>query len=124
MYKFLGWFNVALLIFNFLSYSLRVINKRIKSKILTDIIKFLKKYHKISGVLLIIFGFVHGYLALGYNFYLHTGSILWVLIISMFASFIIGKFSLFKHKWIYFHRILSFSLLVFLLIHLINPWLF
>jgi hypothetical protein len=44
MYKYLGWFNVALLIYSLTLYFLRLINKKLKSKSLKDILKMTRKY--------------------------------------------------------------------------------
>lgn len=124
MVEFLGWFNVSLLVFNFSSFPLRLLNQKLKNGKLTFLIRFLKKYHKITGLFLVISGFIHGFLALGYNFYFHTGSLLWWMIILMFLFYLLGKLKFLKRKWIYFHRNLGVLLVAFLLIHLLNPWLF
>ncbi|ACJ76400.1 hypothetical protein THA_1979 [Thermosipho africanus TCF52B] len=89
MIGFLGWLNVSLLVFNFISFPLRLLNQKLKNVKLAVLIRFLKKYHKLTGLFLIISGFVHGFLALGYSFYFHTGSLLWWTIILMFLFYIL-----------------------------------
>jgi hypothetical protein len=128
--EILGWINVFLLVFNLsLFISRRIYINFIKDK-KSKIAKYfvvtmniLKKYHKLSGILLIITGIIHGYLALNGNIYLHTGMILWLGIILMFLMYWLGKMPTFKKIWVRWHRYLGFILIILLLIHLINPWL-
>ncbi|PLV56024.1 hypothetical protein [Thermotoga sp. SG1] len=128
MFRVLGWINVGLLIFNLFPFFVRVIYKlKRESRLLfhmMNIAKYFRKYHKLSGLVLIVLGFVHGYLALGGYIYFHTGTLLWILITTMFLIYLLGKLRFFRRHWIIFHRYLGVSLLVFLLLHLLTPWLF
>jgi hypothetical protein len=128
--ELLGWINVFLLVFNIsLFISRRIYINFIKdkksktAKYFVVIMNVLKRYHKLSGILLIITGIIHGYLALNGNLYLHTGMILWLGIILMFSMYLLGKVQVFKKVWVKWHRYLGFILIILLLIHLINPWL-
>ncbi|WP_206075992.1 hypothetical protein [Marinitoga lauensis] len=126
----LGWLNVFFLSFNLSLFVVRRIyrvfirnkNYRIE-KYFIGIIKILQRYHKLSGILLIITGIIHGYIELNGNLYLHTGIILWFGIILMFLVYLLRKIKLFKKAWIKWHRYVGFILIILLLIHLIDPWL-
>ncbi|MBM7559707.1 hypothetical protein [Marinitoga litoralis] len=128
--EILGWINVFLLVFNLSLFISRRIYKNFikdkKSKIakyFVVVMNVLKKYHKLSGILLVINGIIHGYIALNKNLQLHTGLILWLSIVLMFSLYLLGRIELFKKNWIKWHRYLGFILIILLLIHLINPWL-
>ncbi|GAB6189033.1 hypothetical protein JCM30566_07720 [Marinitoga arctica] len=129
--EFLGWLNVFFLSFNLSLFIIRrlykyfIKNKKSqKAKFIVKLMFYLKKYHKLSGILLIIFGIIHGYLALNGNLYFHTGVILWLGIVLMFGLYFLSKIEYFKFFWIKLHRYVGLGLIILLLIHLINPWLF
>lgn len=67
MYSILGWLNALLLILMILPFILVRANKMIfkgKNKGLQSITKLLRKVHKQMGLVLVVTGITHGYLAL------------------------------------------------------------
>jgi hypothetical protein len=86
-------------------------------------IQVFSQAHRLTGIALIISGITHGILALGGFFSLHTGTLLWVSILVIFALYLVGKARLLK-KWLLFHRIADMCFWGLLILHLTNPWLF
>lgn len=128
MYRILGWINVGLLLFNLFPFFVRIIYYRMKKSpvlsYLMKIARLFRRYHKLSGLTLVVLGIIHGYLALGGYLYFHTGMLLWILIVSMFVLYLLGRLPFFRRSWLFLHRYLGVSLLAFFLLHLIKPWLF
>lgn len=73
MYKILGWTNAIVTIILILPFALQSIFKK-KEGILSSIIKLLRKFHKVLGMVIFISIAFHGIMALG-SFSLHTGTI-------------------------------------------------
>lgn len=85
MATFLAWLNILLILYLF---SLFFLNRytRWKGRYITTSLKMgivkLQKFHKPAGMILMILGLVHGYLALGNRFDInHSGFMLWVLVL-------------------------------------------
>jgi hypothetical protein len=129
IYEVLGWINVFLLILNGSLFILKKIYKNYKfknSKNKTKYLSLLKKisfFHKINGLLIILIAIIHAYLILGTVFYIHTGSILLILIIINFLLYIFKNLKIFK-KWLLIHKLNTIIIFTALIIHLTNPWIF
>ncbi|WP_308644912.1 hypothetical protein [Oceanotoga sp.] len=129
IYEVLGWINVFLLILNGSLFILKKIYKNYKFKNSKNKIKYLsllKKisfFHKINGLLIILIAIIHAYLILGTVFYIHTGSILLILIIINFLLYIFKNLKIFK-KWLLIHKLNTIIIFTALIIHLTNPWIF
>ncbi|MDO7975292.1 hypothetical protein [Oceanotoga teriensis] len=129
IYEILGWINVFLLILNGSLFILKKIYKNYKFKNSKNKIKYLsllKKisfFHKINGLLIILIAIIHAYLILGTVFYIHTGSILLILIIINFLLYIFKNLKIFK-KWLLIHKLNTIIIFTALIIHLTNPWIF
>lgn len=121
MYFTLGYLSTCLLIILLLPYVLRILNKQVlrNNKNISNIIKLLKKYHKVSGILFAIIAIIHGYMKLG-SIKLHTGSLLYIsaLITIIFGIlFSIKK----KKKFLKFHKIFVSITIAFWLVHILFP---
>ena len=122
MYSILGWLNALLLILMILPFILVRANKMIfkgKNKGLQSITKLLRKVHKQMGLVLVVTGITHGYLALG-GFILHTGTLLYL---SLIATGSMGFLFYRKKKKILLqlHRYLAALVIALLALHLIFP---
>ena len=122
-YKFFAWLNVVLLVIQLAPYLLVRLNKeflKTKNKTYLTLTKGLRKYHKQTGALLLVTGIIHGYLALGGQLRLHTGTILYLAIV---LSAILG-FGFFKKKQkqlLKVHRTMALLIVLLFLIHFLTP---
>ena len=118
--EFLGWVNIALVIIAGLLFMLRRMNKLIytnKNATLKKIVKFLSRIHPYIGITLLITAYIHGELALGTIFKVHTGSLAWTIIFIMMLIALIGKRFRIKY-WLKLHRTLAILLMFSVLLHL------
>lgn len=101
-------------------------NLKLKNKALNDlmkkIVKILSRYHKAAAICLIILGLFHGWIALGGQFRLHTGVLLWFSIITNLLIFMVGRYYK-KPKWLKVHRIMALFVMLLLVLHLTIPYL-
>ncbi len=124
-YRILGWIVFSLAIFNTCLFIIRQILKRTKWKKLRPANKIFTKFHRISGLLMVVLAPIHGFIALGNNFYWHTGLLAYLFILGLLATYIIGKtIKKMKISWRIFHRIVDLLAWVIIIIHLARPWLF
>ena len=89
---FLGWLNVVLVVTAGSLFGLRRLNKYVygnKNTTLKKIVKPLSKIHPYVGSALLISALIHGDLALGTVFKLHTGPLAgWILLLMMLVALI------------------------------------
>jgi predicted ferric reductase len=116
----LGIVNIVLTVLAALLFSLRRINKYAfsnKNAALKKIVKPLSKAHPIIGFLLLISAYLHGDLALGSMFRVHTGPLTWwVLLVMMLVAMIGRRFKI--KNWIKIHRVLAIIMALSVLLHL------
>lgn len=121
MYSILGYVSVGLLVLLVLPYVLRIINTKFlkRNKRVNNVIKFLKKYHKLFGAAALIISLIHGYMALG-GLRLHTGSLVFM---SMALAAITGMLFAKKKKKILLtlHRAFSALSIALLGLHYFFP---
>ncbi|MBN2880379.1 MAG: hypothetical protein JXN65_12205 [Clostridia bacterium] len=120
MYPVLGWINVGIVVILLIPF---VILKGVKNKdsFLFKLKKFLSKFHRPLGALLVVSAVVHGYLAL-HKIALHTGTL--VAVAALITMFVGGMFISMKKKPILtLHKVLGMVLVVLLVVHLVVPWL-
>jgi hypothetical protein len=118
--SFLGILNVILVVLAGLLFTLRRVNKygfSNKNTTLRKIVKPLSKLHPFVGVTLLISAYIHGELALGSVFRIHTGSLAWWILLLMMLVALIGKKFRIK-QWLKIHRILAILMIVSVLLHL------
>lgn len=118
--ELLGIVNIVLAALAVSLFSLRRINKYAfsnKNAPLKKIVKPLSKAHPIIGIILLISAYLHGDLALGSIFRIHTGPLTWWVLLAMMLVATIGK--KFKIKnWIQVHRALAIIMVLSVLLHL------
>lgn len=118
MYQVLGWVNIAAVMILLLPFSLNFYSKKEKG-VINSFGRFLRKFHKILGIVMLISVIVHGLLALG-SITLHTGTIVGVayIITGVFGVlFVILK----KKEMFTIHRYFAVAFVLLIVIHLLLP---
>lgn len=117
---FLGWLNVLLALIAGSLFLSRRINKYFfsnKNQFLRKLMKPLSKIHPYVGVVLLISAYLHGDLALGTIFRIHTGPLAWwILLLMMFVALIGKKYRI--KNWLKVHRTLATLFAISILLHL------
>jgi hypothetical protein len=101
-------------------FLLRRINKYAsanKNAILKKIVKQLSKINPYVGITLLISAYIHGDLALGTIFQIHTGPLIWWVLLLMMLLGTLGKKYRVKH-WRKMHQILAILFVVSVFVHL------
>lgn len=117
---FFGWLNVLLALAAASLFTLRRVNKQWfanKNAAIKNLLKPLSKAHPYIGAALLIFAYLHGDIALGTIFKLHTGPLTWWILLIMMLIALIGK----KYKvthWLVAHRTLAGALFIAIFLHL------
>ena len=122
--EFLGGLNVLLAFVALSLFLLRRLNKHLlnnKNTFIKKIQKPLSKIHPFVGIALLFFAYLHGDLALGSLFRVHTGPLAWFFLFAMMLVGTIGKKYRVKN-WLKIHRSLAavFVLSIFLHLYLRN----
>jgi predicted heme/steroid binding protein len=118
--RFLGLTNIVLAGIAGSLFLFRRINKYVwanKNERIKKLLKPLSKIHPYIGMTLVVTAFIHGTLALGTLFRVHTGPLAWLILVLMMVVALLGK----KHKiknWVQVHRSLAILLVIAILIHL------
>lgn len=121
-FRLLGWINAIALTIVLAPFVLNFINRKaFKNKNLgiRKIVSSLRKFHKPLGIILMVTGLIHGYMALG-TFRLHTGTILYLSIIitgALGGSFYRTK----KRNFFVWHKRMAFLSVALLLLHYFYP---
>ncbi|SDB95202.1 hypothetical protein [Geotoga petraea] len=129
IYLVLGEITAFLLILNICYYLVKLYYKRHKFSSKEAKQKFIQRmkkisiFHRYNGIIIVILAIIHGTLALGTIFTLHTGTILLSAIIINLLIYVLGRLKLLK-KWLLIHRYMAFLIFIFLIIHLTVPSLF
>lgn len=124
---FFGWLNIILAIVAGALFTLRRVNKYAynnKNDTLKKILKPLSKIHPAIGITLLLTAFLHGDLALGSVFKVHTGPLAWWILLLMLLTVILGKQFKLIPQWIKIHRVLAVLLGVSVVLHMLVRNLF
>lgn len=121
-FRFFGNLNLALLIIVMLPYALNFLNRKFfktKNENYRNAVKWARAIHKPAGVLLLIFGLVHGYMVFR-SVRFHTGTVLYVLIIVQ--GILGGALYRKKSKTLFkAHRVTAFVVSALFLLHWLAP---
>lgn len=121
-YRLLGQINGIALIILVLPFALNFMNRKIfrnKNIQIRSLVKFIRKFHKPLGIILIVTGIAHGYMALG-SIRLHTGSILYIS--TILTGALGGSFHRTKKKIFFiWHKRMAFLSVALLLLHYFYP---
>lgn len=122
-FRLLGQISALLLLIQILPYTLNFLNRKLiktKSPGFRTFMKWLRKTHKYTGVLLLLIAAYHGYLAMG-RIQLHTGTVLYLMVILTAIAgygFHIKK----KKEILQVHRLLAGIMVLLLALHYFAPW--
>lgn len=122
-YSNLGWLSVIIIGILVASYVLKFLNKKFfkfKSPLYRKILTIFRKIHKPLGIALLIIPLIHGYMALGTLFRLHTGTLLYISLLitaTMGGSF----YKLKKKEFFVWHKRMALITVVLFLIHFFFP---
>lgn len=122
-YRVLGWVSVTLAVLAASPYWLRMLNNwtfKTRDKRFINLLKVLRKVHKIAGLLLAAIALYHGYLALGRNLRLHTGLLVYL---SFALTAGLGAIHLLvKDKRAFKgHKVMALVSFLLFLLHLLKP---
>lgn len=121
-FRLLGWINVIALTIVLSPFVLNFINRKAfknKNMAIREIVKLLRKFHKPLGIILVVTGIVHGYMALG-SLRLHTGTILYLS--TLITGILGGAFYRTKKRAFFvWHKRLAFLSVALLLLHYFYP---
>ncbi len=102
---------------------LKFLNRKLfktKNDLYKKTITFFRKIHKPLGIAILIIPLIHGYMALGTLFRLHTGTLLYLSILTT-ASLGGSFFKLKKKKLFVWHKRMAFITVILFLIHFYFP---
>ena len=124
IYSILGWVSLGLAVAASSPYWLRMLNNwtfKTKDKRFFSLLKFLRKLHKVLGLLLAAIAIAHGYLALSGQIRLHTGLLVYA---GFIVTVILGIWHYrTKNKKVFkAHKAMVLVSFLLLLLHLIKPW--
>ena len=121
MASFLGWINALSAL---LMGGIYPIKKRTASnQALIPLYRVVRKLHPLIGSLMVVIGGYHGYLMLGENLRIHSGTLVWLVLILMGAAAMIGQaVKPLQKKWRPLHRILGVIMLLLLVAHIVSPY--
>lgn len=118
--SFLGGVNVLFAMVAGSLFILRRVNRRVlanENAFIKKLLKSLSKVHPYIGGILLVTAYVHGDLALGTLFKIHTGPLIWWLLFAMMFVALAGK----KYRvkpWLKVHRILAACVAFSIILHL------
>lgn len=122
--SWVAWISVALAVALSSIYILRemiVRSNTKKGKLYSSIVyvnKYLRKSHKLLGMLLIVTGLVHGIFSNQSIISLNMGTVTWVLSILLGLNWNARKYKFINKSRMYYHRILAVVFTISLVIHL------
>lgn len=122
--SWVAWISMALAIALSSIYILRKIIERLNTKtgkLYSSIVyvnKYLRKLHKLLGILLIATGLVHGIFSNQSIRSLNAGTLTWILSILLGLNWKVRKYKFKNKSWMYYHRILAVVFTISLIIHL------
>jgi len=118
--EFLGGLNILLAIIALSLFLLRRLNRHLlknKNPFIKQVQKPLSKAHPFIGVAMLFFAYLHGDLALGTLFRIHTGPLVWFVLFVMMLVGTLGKKYRLKN-WLKIHRSLAAVLVLSIFLHL------
>lgn len=123
-FRLLGWLSVILAVIATSPYWLRKLNSwtfKTKDKRLLNLLKVLRKAHKIAGLLLAAIAIYHGYLALNGGLRLHTGTLVYL---SFLLTVLLGVVHFYKKDKRAFkgHKVMALVSVLLFALHLLKPW--
>ena len=123
-FRLLGWASIILAVIATSPWWLRKLNSltfKTKDKRFTNLLKFLRKAHKVAGLLLAVVAIYHGWLALNGGLKLHTGTLVYL---SFLLTVLLGIVHFYKKDKKAFkgHKVMALLSVLLFALHLLKPW--
>jgi len=118
----LAWVSVIVAILLSIIYILRkVVKKAGRTKLFWQRLnRFLRKHHKILGLVLIGTGLIHGLYCSESVWTLNLGTVCWVFSILLGLNWLVKKQLIGRKGWMFYHRFLTIAFTVFMLLHIVD----
>lgn len=118
----MAWISIWLAIVLAIIYILRKQAKELTrfKVVIEQINRFLRRHHKILGLVLIATGLLHGLFSSEKVWTLNLGTIAWVLSVLLGLNWLFKKALPVRKGWMYYHRALTVAFTVILLMHVAN----
>ena len=113
-----AWIALILTFLLVVIWALRLFCRKKKIKPLMAVNRWLRRHHKLIGLLLIGAGAVHGLLSSDALFSLNIGTVTWIISILLGLNWLLRKKM--KKAWMAVHRLLTAAFAVLLVIHILN----
>ena len=116
-----AWISVLLAVLLSVIFVMRVIiKKNTDTPKLKKVNRFLRKHHKLLGILLVGTGFIHGYFSSEKILSFNIGTLSWVVSILLGINWMIrSKLSKWK-GWMFYHRLMTLIFIATIVIHVID----
>ena len=115
-----AWIALILTFFLIIIWGLRLICKNKKPRLLYVINRWLRKHHKLTGLVLILSGLVHGLFSSDALFSLNWGTATWAISVLLGLNWMLRKKLNTKKPWMIYHRVLTVIFTVLLIVHILN----
>lgn len=123
-YVFFAWLSVIALGIVLVPYVMNFLNRKLlktKNETYRKTLKFFRKLHKPAGILFVIAAYIHGYMVMGTVFRLHTGSLLYLFVLST-AILGVVFYKRKRRPWFRWHKITALISVILFLLHFFKPW--
>ena len=118
----LAWVSLIVAILLSTIYILRKAIKKAgrTKKLWKRLNRFLRKYHKILGLVLIGTGLIHGLFSSESVWTLNLGTVCWVFSILLGLNWLVKKQLSGRKGWMFYHRFLTITFIVFIVLHIVD----
>lgn len=116
----LAWAALILAFLVVIIWVMRLVIKNRKPYFLFKINRWLRRHHKIIGMLLIAAGLAHGLLSDQTVFSLNLGTVSWIICVLLGISWLLRKKFSIKKAWMYCHRLLTVAFVALIVIHIVD----
>ena len=113
-----AWIALVLTFFSVIIWVLRLAGKKKKIPLLSAVNRWLRRRHKLIGILLIAAGAVHGLFSSDALFSLNLGTVTWIVSILLGINWLFYK--KLKKTWMTLHRLLTVAFVALLVIHILD----
>lgn len=115
-----AWVALILSFLLVVIWALRLICKNKKPRFLYSVNRWLRKHHKLIGILMIATALIHGLFSSDALLSLNWGTATWIVSILLGLSFFLRKKLNMKKTWMTYHRLLTFAFVVLIIVHIVN----
>jgi len=118
----LAWISVILTVLLAVIFILRKLLRRSErlKPALASLNRFLRRHHKILGLILIVTGLVHGLFSSDTVWSLNWGTVSWIFSILLGLNWLFKKQVSSRKGWMFDHRLLTIAFVAILAIHIVD----